>query len=135
QGAIGLPGVYTISATGAVPEFQGEGNNITAGFLPVLLTLAPDLQPTGVTAQGPDPSQPGHVLTGQLITVNYTVKNNGPGDTPSDQGTWNDRIYLSRDQFLSDADLYFDTETHNGGLAAGTSYQKTVTFKAPRGLT
>jgi hypothetical protein len=136
SGRIGIPGVGGGgNGVGAVPEFQGEGNNITTAFLPVILAPPPDLQVTQAVAIGPDANQPGHVLTGQSITVNYTVVNNGSGDTPDRQSDWIDTIYMSRDQFLSDADVYVATVEHKGGLKAGASYQNSVTFKAPRNLT
>src|SRR5262249_31538647 len=116
---------------GRVEEFQGEGNNITASFMPGILTPPPDLVVSSVAAAGPDPAEPGHVLTGQLFTVTYTVSNDGPGDTPDRHGSWDDYIYLSRDPFLSDADTYFTFVEHDNGLKAGRSYTNTVSLKAP----
>ncbi|MCB1964701.1 MAG: hypothetical protein KDI64_01260, partial [Candidatus Accumulibacter sp.] len=134
RGTNGLPGVSGGTSMGSVPEFQGEGNNLTAAPLPVILAPPPDLEVTALLALGPDPAQPGHVLSGQSFTVTYTVSNNGSGDTPDRQAAWDDRIYLSRDQFLSDADVYFIDHHHSGGLAAGASYSNTVTLKAPRNM-
>ena len=42
---------------------------------------------------------PERVLKGQPIEVRYTVENRG-GDTITDQGSWSDLIYVSRDEFL-----------------------------------
>src|SRR5262249_22745722 len=120
---------------GRVQEFQGEGNNITAATLAVILRAAPKLQVAAVAAQGPDPAQPGHVFTGQSFTVTYTVANNGPGDTPDTQSAWDDQIWLSRDQLLTDADIYLDRLHHTGGLKSGASYTNTDMIKQPRGLT
>jgi hypothetical protein len=132
QGSIDVPGLF--SGADRVPEFQGEGNNITAALMPVDPTRPPHLQVASVTAVGPDPTLPDHVLTGQPFTVTYTVTNSG-GDTPDRQSTWSDAIYLSRDQLLDDADVYFTSEEHKGGLKAGASYTNTVTLQAPRGMT
>ena len=76
------------------------------------------------------------MLTGQSFTVTYTVTNAG-GDTPTAQAAGTTSIYLSRDQFLSDADTYVGTQSHHtGGLAAGRYLSAaTVTLKLPRGLT
>jgi subtilase family serine protease len=93
------------------------------------------LQVSSVTATGPDPNSPDHVLTGQSFTVTYTVTNAGQGDTPDRQSTWTDLIYLSRDQLLTDADVYYASVDHTGGLAAGASYQNTVTLQAGRNMT
>jgi hypothetical protein len=114
---------------------QLNNDNYKARPLTVLLTPPPDLQVATVTAAGPDPAQPGHVLTGQNFTVTYTAANRGAGDTPDRQSAWDDYVYLSRDQFLSDADTFFTTVHHTGGLAANGSCTSTVTLKAPRGLT
>lgn len=50
SGKIGVPGLNGGGGMGTVLEFQGEGNNITPGFMPVLATPPPDLQVTAVTA-------------------------------------------------------------------------------------
>src|SRR6185369_3718020 len=104
------------------PEFQGEGNNITAGLLPVVRTIPPDLQVTTVTAAGPAGSQPGHVQLGQSFSVTYAVQNTGAGNVPDRQFDWADLVYLSRDPVLSASDVYLGNVRHNGGLNAGASY-------------
>jgi YD repeat-containing protein len=119
---------------GRVGEYQGEGNNITAAPLSVILTIPPDLQVSSVTAVGPDPSRPDHVQTGQDYTITYTVTDAGAGDTPPRQGTWEDWIFLSRDPILDNGDIYLGQETHSGGLKAGQSYTVTESFKATRNL-
>src|SRR5262249_44752489 len=134
SGQSGKFGIAPGGGMGLVPEFQGEGNNITAGLLPVSFTPPPDLRVSAVTFQGPDPALPGHVLAGQSFTVTYTVANAGSGDTPDRQSTWPDHVYLSRDPFLSDADLFFAAKTHTGGLKAGSTYSNTLTLKAARDL-
>jgi hypothetical protein len=73
-GTIDVAGVSGGGTMGAVPEFQGEGNNITYAPMPVDPNPPPDLQVTAVAAVGPDPSQPGHVLTGQSFSVTITVQ-------------------------------------------------------------
>ena len=77
----------------------------------MILTSAPDLQVTSVIAAGPDPSQPGHVQTGQNYTVTYTVTNAGAGDTPARQSSWVDWIFLSRDPILDSGDTYLGRRT------------------------
>jgi hypothetical protein len=110
-----------------VGEYQGEGNNITSAFMPVILSTPPDLQVTAVNAQGHVTSQPTHILTGSLFDVSYTVSNLGAGPTPPRQNTWRDQIYLSRDQFLDrNTDRYLGEVSHTGGLNPADSYQNTV---------
>ena len=124
----GLPGVAGAGGPAAVPEFRGEGNNITAAALPVTLRLPPDLQVTQL-------SVPEHAIVGQFIDLTYRVTNNGSGDTPTMQGAWTDLIYLSRDQFLDlDADRFIGSEDHQGGLRAGESYQLTEHLRLPKDL-
>ena len=117
-----------------VGEYRGEGNNITAAPLTVILTVPPDLQVSSVSATGPDPSQPGHVQTGQDYTVTYTVTDAGAGDTPARQSQWDDWIFLSRDPILDSGDMYLGDEPHTGGLKAGQSYTVTATFQATHNL-
>ena len=137
-GAIDVPGLSPdgSGAMGRVEEFQGEGNNITAAPLPITANPLPDLQVTTVTATGPDSTQPDHVYTGQTFTVSWTVTNHstGAGDTPNDQSTWHDQIWLSRDTILDSSDTFLDDVQHTGGLGAGASYTMTDTLKAPQNL-
>lgn len=125
DGLIGLARVG--DPGGTVLEFQDEGNNVTSIDLPIVLATPPDLQVAEVTA-------PASVLAGQNFTVTYRVVNQG-GDTPSDQTSWNDLIYLSKDRFLDvNQDRYLGYIAHNGGLAASGSYGGSLTVTAPRNL-
>ncbi len=136
-GRIDVPGLSPDGSgeMGRVLEYQGEGNNITAAYMPIALTPPPDLQVSSVVAQGPDPTLPDHVYTGQSFTVTYTVTNTGPGDTPANESKWYDQIWLSRDQNFADATVYLDELTHTGGLKAGASYTITDTLKAQSNIT
>ncbi len=68
---------------------------------------------------------------GQDFEITYTVTNLG-GDTVPTQPKWDDLIYLSRDEFLDlRADRYLGLNGHTGGLAAGSSYTLSKTFRAP----
>src|SRR5262249_27920081 len=100
----------------------------TSAAMPVLPTIPPDLQVASVTA-------PQHVFTGRSFDVTYTVTNQGDGDTPDRTADWEDRIYLSRDQFLSGSDHYLATVYHSGSLKAHGSYDVTTTLRAPPDLT
>ncbi|MDH5639643.1 MAG: putative Ig domain-containing protein, partial [Nitrospira sp.] len=116
-------------ATDAVREYRGEGNNLGALALPIILTTPPDLQVTQLTS-------PDRVTTGQSFTVTYRVANEGGSDTPAVQDRWDDRLYLSRDTFFDpQADRYLGLSTHTGGLAAGAWYDVTTTLTAPSDLT
>jgi subtilase family serine protease len=116
-----------VVARGKVPEFQDEGNNITALPLAIAAATPSDLQVTALSA-------PDRALRGQTIEVRFTVTNFG-GDTISDQGKWSDLIYLSRDELLDvNADRYLGSSAHRGGLSAGASYDIVQTVKLPLDL-
>uniref|UniRef100_UPI003567E7F3 CARDB domain-containing protein n=1 Tax=Stieleria sp. TaxID=2795976 RepID=UPI003567E7F3 len=116
------------SARGEVSEYQREGNNIAVRALLIRLSDLPDLQVSTI-------SGPVRADRGQEIDVSYTVTNHG-GDTVGGQSDWTDLLYLSRDTFLDLAsDIYLGSSEHNGGLAAGASYQNNTSVSLPAGLT
>ncbi len=109
-----------------VPEFADEGNNLGSTSLTIRRADPPDLQVASV-------SIPQRTLIGQFFDVTYRVTNSGPGGTPGKQADWDDLVYLSRDQFLDlNADLFLGSAQHVGGLDAGSSYQNTLSVRAPR---
>jgi len=113
--------------SGLVPEFPAEGNNVLAIHLPIALATPPDLQVAYVDA-------PVSVVAGQDFVVSYEVINAG-GDTPSDQSSWNDLIYLSKDRFLDiNKDSYVGYISHAGGMPTGGNYDASLTVTAPRNL-
>lgn len=106
-----------------------ETNNVRAADIATLISpgvkIVPDLVVADVTA-------PANALTGQPITVSWTVRNDG--DDTRDQ-TWSDSIYLSYDQvFDPTTDVYLDSVYHNGGLAHAASYTAARSVTIPRGL-
>jgi len=112
-----------------VPEFQFEGDNMTAAPLTVVLATPPDLQVELLEI-------PLQVTTGQAFDVRYRVTNNSTGFTPPSQGTWDDLVYLSRDEFLDlNADRFLTTLNHNKGLEPGASYDAVASVRAPTDLT
>jgi subtilase family serine protease len=124
----GLPGLGRFGdGTGTLQEFRDEGNNEASATLSVALATPPDLQVSEV-------SIPTSVLAGQPFSVDWRVRNAG-GDTPDDQGAWNDLVYLSRDRFLDlDQDRYLGYLAHHGALTAAGSYDAHLQVSAPRDL-
>ncbi|WP_233259655.1 CARDB domain-containing protein, partial [Ramlibacter sp. WS9] len=117
----------TGDGTGAVKEFQDEGNNIASTDLTVVLVSPPDLQVAAVTI-------PERVIAGQAFTVDYQVQNSG-GATPAAQGSWSDLVYLSKDRFLDlSKDRFVGYVSHYGGLAESGSYTGHLNVTAPRDL-
>src|SRR5262249_20144263 len=80
----------------------------------------PDLTLTAVT--GAAAGQPR-----QTVTVNWTEANAGQADA---HGPWNDRIYLSLAGTLNNA-THLATVAHSGGLAAGTSEDRSANVTLP----
>jgi hypothetical protein len=128
---IGLSGnFYLIVATdndNALRECAGEENNIAVSSSQVQISIStyPDLQVTTVDA-------PANAASGQIVTVNWTITNNGTSATPASQG-WYDTVYLSKDQIL---DIAFDTKLgafqRVKSLAAGESYTQSAQVEIPR---
>ncbi|MHB8956711.1 MAG: putative Ig domain-containing protein [Pirellulaceae bacterium] len=114
-------------ARGNVWEFEAEANNLVAAALQVNLDPPPDLQVTALSA-------PEHVERGQQFDVTWMVTNLG-GDTPPNERTWENLIYLSRDEVLDlKADRYLASWSYALGLAAGESYTRTLSVMAPKDL-
>ncbi len=110
-------------------EFQGEGNNVNATPITVQLQPSPDLQVSAIEI-------PERAIVGQQFTLNYTVTNQGLGDTSDTETTWQDQIYLSRDQFLDpNSDYFVSYVDREGGLTAGDSYSVETTITPPSWLT
>ncbi|NJL64000.1 MAG: hypothetical protein HC903_21915 [Methylacidiphilales bacterium] len=108
-----------------VPEFEQEFNNKAFQNLSIDLATSPDLQVTQLIV-------PTTGIAGQQVNVKYTVSNKGQGNTSPRQNTWQDLVYLSRDNKLDlISDRYLGTIDHNGGLEAGKDYSIEQTFNLP----
>ncbi|MCA9757130.1 MAG: T9SS type A sorting domain-containing protein [Candidatus Eisenbacteria bacterium] len=77
-------------------------------------------------------SVPNTVVSGQSISVGWTVENVGPG--PTNTAVWDDAVYLSRDQFLDPStDLFVGERRHSAVLPSGAQYSELRTFDVPLG--
>ena len=123
---MGISGPYTLFlVVDALHQVYQSGVTIDSQALPISLTLSPppDLEVSNVSA-------PTATYTDQLITVNWTVTNQGTG--PAAPETWDDSVYLSTDQFLTTSSaIILGSVQHTGGLAAGASYSASLTAKIP----
>jgi hypothetical protein len=118
--------------------YESDTNNNASPALPITISLqipgsgggggqqteVSDLQITSVTAQFA-------AETRSSVTVNWTVKNNGPGTTNSNY--WYDDVWLSTHTTLKSGgtDIYLGTVQHTNQLAAGASYSTASTFTLP----
>ncbi|HQY68331.1 MAG TPA: CARDB domain-containing protein [Pyrinomonadaceae bacterium] len=124
-GAITETGDYYVyvktDSDGNIDEGANENNNIRFQPIHVRRFLRPDLQVTNITA-------PATAFFDQNIQVQWTVTNNGPGATNSNQ--WYDSVYLSTTTNPGGASIY---ATNINYLNVGESYIATANFHIPRG--
>ncbi|MCM0593810.1 MAG: CARDB domain-containing protein [Gloeotrichia echinulata DEX184] len=107
-----------------VYEVAGETNNSSTPKQIAITRQTPDLQVVEVSGN----SQTG--LAAEPVTVNWTVKNFGSGQT--NVSFWYDAIYLSSDQNLGDSnDIYLGRVRRSNSLAVGDEYEASATFTAP----
>lgn len=107
---------------GTIDEGANENNNIRVQPIHVRRFLRPDLQVANITA-------PAAAFFDQTIQIQWTVTNNGPGATNSNQ--WLDGVYLSVSQTPSGAGIQ---PTNVNSLLVGESYITSANFRIPRGL-
>ncbi len=109
-----------------VQECTAQRNNMASSQIPlqVVPSLYPDLVVSDVVA-------PPSGISGQPLTVSWTVANAGTAATPP--AAWYDVVYLSTDQVLDSSDLVLDSFARPYSLAPGDSYTQTVDVQMPPG--
>ncbi len=81
-------------------------------------------------------SSPNSSNSGQTISINYSVTNNGPG--PTIAGSWTDKFYLSTDQSLNtniNGDVFLGLQVRSGNLQAGETYSNAIDLEVPISVT
>jgi hypothetical protein len=127
---INLTGTFYLTVTtdvySQVPETNTQ-NNTTVSTIPlqVNLTPPPDLQVTQVI-------KPNFAFSGSNINVQFTVSNEG--STPTQVGTWHDRIQMADNQGGFNLTTLKTVPYSGGVLAAGQSYTKNETVTLPNGV-
>ncbi len=109
-------------------EYNFENNNIlgTSTTTQINLSPWPDLIPT--TIQKPD-----NATAGDVITISYTVNNQGFGNITS--GQWIDSVYISSSATWNAANAIGIGSGFNSGLLPSfTNYSKSLSVKIPRKL-
>jgi len=123
----GLAGnYYAFVATDSINqvfERNGESNNINFDGLSTEITL-----PTPADLVVGTISIPTNVTPGQNATISYTVNNQGANAA---MGTWEDTIYISKDDKWDINDAFFGRVSHRGDVSAGGSYSQTLTANLP----
>ncbi|MFN4170881.1 MAG: CARDB domain-containing protein, partial [Pseudorhodobacter sp.] len=122
RNAVGSAGLVEALPGGAT----GVNNNAaTVDFASAETGLA-DLRVSGFTA-------PTTALGGTAVTLGWTVTN--AGVAPTDAAAWIDRIVLSRDAVIGDADDVVLAEVpRSGALAPGAAYTRSVEVTLPDNL-
>jgi hypothetical protein len=73
------------------------------------------------------------IPSGATVTVHWQVVNDGPGATAV--GSWQDRIYLSADEYLDGTDTLLATVSHSGVVPAPGEYAASCAVQIPIGFT
>ena len=108
-------------------EFENEGDNLGVGAATfVQLTPPPDLRVTLV-------QPPAISFSGQPISVNWTVQNQGSGRTL--ENTWYDDVYMSVDDVLNTTgDYYLGRRLRSGVLESNATYAASLGVTLPIGV-
>jgi subtilase family serine protease len=67
--------------------------------------------------------------SGQPLTIAWTIENQGSG--PTQDSTWYEALYLSRDPTLSEGDVRLGKAKKTEALASGSTYRDSVTAEVP----
>jgi hypothetical protein len=106
-----------------VNEGVFENDNITASApVSITLTLPPDLQVAAIQA-------PTSALSGETITVAWTVTNAGPGVTA--EAMWFDEVYVSPVPALGTNAILLGSFPHDGVLPNGQFYHDSAPMILP----
>ena len=84
---------------------------------------------TNLTPVSIDTISPGSGTVGQNLSVKFTVRNQGTQPTPV--SSWVDSVYLSQSSTLDGSAVLLGQVRHSGAVAAGSTYQETVTDALP----
>ena len=105
-----------------------DNNDRTAAYVThIALTPPPDLVTTIIQA-------PTNALSGHVLSVTYTVYNNGTTITPN--SGWNDNLYFWTNSVFDAVHAYYQTTfQHYGALAPGAGYTNTMSVVLPASLT
>ncbi len=117
--------IVQTDATNRVIEPTAEGNNITSSTASIAISTAPlpDLVASGVTLSGATPA-----ISGEVVTVNWTIANDGDKTATTD---WTDAIYLSTDDVFSDDDVLLGELSTADDLIVGGSIARSANVRLP----
>ena len=105
------------SATGSFSTVLGFGSTFSDAINPSSFDVYAFLAPADL--QLSDVSGPMTATTGQQVSVNWQVSNQGPANAI---GNWQDSVYLSYASSIMSTSILLGTELHTGGLATNATY-------------
>jgi len=127
---VGLYWVFvdTDEADQVAEALDAAPNRRVAGPIDVYSLTPPDLRVVSVAPIGPACGSPTGVRSGDLVTVEYTVTNEGIDPAV---GVWTDAIRISTDAAITNADPVLGSGVFQGTLLPGASYSRSVTVTLP----
>ncbi len=119
--------VVSTDTSNQIFEYRSEDNNTTINsqILEVKLSPFPNLQVEEVIA-------PPTAFSSQETVVEWIVTNVGTGATSSP--TWQDKVWLSKDQTLDSTDTFLGEASNISYLGVGDSYRNSLTVTLPQGI-
>ncbi|MEO1803569.1 MAG: CARDB domain-containing protein [Bacteroidota bacterium] len=127
QGISGTYFLFVVADNWTQLTESDENNNRASEVAAITLTPPPDLRVTSVV------SSSNTAFSGNNVTVNWTVTNEGTGNTVS--GSWRDRIFVSQNIAYNPATaIYLAQKTRNGALTPSGSYTSSRTVTLPQGI-
>lgn len=103
------------SSDGCTEVVSENGTFTTTAIVPPNLVPAGMVMPQSASAQ-------------QYLDVQWTVTNKGSGDA---EGSWQDVLYLSKDEYLDDQDIPLGAFSRNQPLTSMFSYTRNETVRVP----
>lgn len=117
--------VYADAYSGVIESINTNNWARTATQMEITLLPPPDLVIDQVVT-------PATAFSGSSISVHYTGRNNGIGDTGN--GSWKDRIKISEDGSSSAGGITLATITINGPLEVDSTYERTLNVNLPNAI-
>ncbi|HTI72392.1 MAG TPA: fibronectin type III domain-containing protein [Candidatus Limnocylindria bacterium] len=133
DGAANVPVTVTGTYFALVRPSNGTGGIDDQYVLDVQIVPTGSLNFPNLVVSSVVPPAGSGILSGQTVKYSYTVLNSG--NTPTPAPNWIDRVVLSTDPILGNADdVSLGFFPHSGVLAPGASYNATNSLVIPDGL-
>lgn len=118
RGLTGEQRIFVVTDADQTAAEENESNNESSRAITLNVPPLPDLRVGSV--QAPDEG-----FAGAPIEVSWSVSNDGDGATPPNTSTWEDGIFLSRDQQFDPTDRLIGSRSRSGVLPETGNYAVT----------